>query len=145
MSSKSIQQDVESTTITTSDDCPECGGDLYYDPMCVHGGPTEATGGVACLDCTWYEVEDNPMAVMEPDGELIEDSIKLGSTIVSTDHDRFDAEKAVFTKPDGCKECGGSLEVYLIQNEEPRGWGRTHEWEAVADSCTDCGCRNPSA
>ena len=49
-------------------ECPECGGDIYYEPRITHGSEYEPTGGHVCLDCTW--------SVIDPDSATSETRVR---------------------------------------------------------------------
>jgi len=62
MSSKSTA----STAAQADEGCPECGGPVYYEPMCTNGTADQVTSGTACVDCSWYEL-DEPSTPDVPD------------------------------------------------------------------------------
>ena len=47
------------TNSTDRDECPKCGGDVYYEPMLRGGTRNEFhagdCSGYACTDCSWHE------------------------------------------------------------------------------------------
>ena len=50
--------DGESRSFTSDrSECPECGGGVYYEPRITNGTQYEPTGGHACLDCSWTQID----------------------------------------------------------------------------------------
>lgn len=147
----------DTTTVQTDDKpdaCPACGGDVYLEPRCVHGGPTEATSGWACTTCSWYRVHtpSSPEARTadgtKPDTPSVrEGAVDLPRKRSATVADAgFDADANTYTLPDGCPECGGPL-IYLLRRNTDAGLRAKAEYEAVAERCArygdGCSHRSP--
>lgn len=114
--------------IDVNDDCPECGGNLYREPMCVHGGPTDVTSGVACLDCTWYQVDsrDDPNACNPAgqDPQLIADEVRAAMKASEPTH--------------ACPECDGQARMLggaNVPDDVPLECDAIEGYE-----CNECGC-----
>lgn len=135
----------DATTVQTDDKpdaCPECGGDVYVEPRCVHGGPTEITSGWACVDCFWYRLHTPSAETARtadgttPDTATVrEGAIDLPRTQSATVEDSgFDADANTYTLEGGCPECGGPLTYFLKRNTDA-GFRARAEYEAIAERC----------
>mgnify|MGYP006291307263 CR=1 FL=1 len=128
-------------TETHNDDCcPECGSQaLYREPQCTHGTEGQTTSGTACMDCPWYELDEERVEAPE-DGHLMEGVISLGNKgTTTTEHPNFDEERMIYLDRGGCPECGDDLEIFLVKRDEPEAWTKTPEYRAFADRCTSYG------
>ena len=139
MSVTSDMQDDNSNSNSDNDGhgCPECGGPLYRDPMCVHGAEGETTSGTACADCTWYELDEPSTPELPEEGVIREGAIDLGSRgETRTSHPNFDADRMVYVDRGGCPDCGEDLEICVMENTKAP-FSIQPEFRAVADICVD--------
>jgi len=119
-------------------ECPECGGSVYREPMCVHGGPNETTSGWACLDCTWYEVDDDDDD--EPEAWIKQGAIDLGPHgRGNVEDDEFDADDEVYVLEGGCS-CGDDLHVAVFEVDPEDIWQpAAPQFRPIGEVCPSCG------
>lgn len=124
------------------EECPECGGDVYREPMCVHGGPNETTSGWACHDCHWYDLDDSEHSGREP--SLAEDRVDLGRFGThSTEEEGFDSDQKQFRLEDACPDCNGTLEFYLrVIAESDVTMPDEPKYVAYAEQCLESDCQH---
>jgi len=134
MSSKSTA----STAAQADEGCPECGGPVYYEPMCTSGTADQVTSGTACgLQLVRTRRAIN--AGRSRRGRDPRGAIDLGNKgETRTSHPNYDADRNVYVDPGGCPECSADLEICLIGNRQA-AYSIQPEFRAMAEICTEYG------